>query len=112
MVPTDRQADNPIFYKVEIYLDRLLLPEILIISNFVKIFNVVLEICDSCAHGETDRQPDILQISDVSRSFSRARNIHNTNFCENRKSGSRDLRQLCLRTDRQTKLIFTELRPT
>ena len=41
---TDRQTDNPIFYKVETYLDRLLVPEIYIIPNFVKIVRAVLEI--------------------------------------------------------------------
>ena len=33
----DGQADYPIFYKVEIYLDRLLVPETYIIPTFVKI---------------------------------------------------------------------------
>ena len=62
---TDRQTDNPIFYKVESYLDRLLVPEIYIIPNFAKIVRAVLEIYENCAHGQndrqTDRQPDFLQ---------------------------------------------------
>ena len=44
----DRQTDNPIFYKVETYLDRLLVLEIHIIPNFVKIVSVVLEIHEIC----------------------------------------------------------------
>ena len=55
------QTDNPIFYKVETYLDRLLLPDMYIIPNFVKIVRTVLEIYESCVHGQTDRQPDFLQ---------------------------------------------------
>ena len=55
----DRQTDNPIFYKVETYLDRLLVPEIYIILNFVKIVRAVLEIYESCVAGpRTDRQTD------------------------------------------------------
>ena len=50
------QTDNPILYKVETYLDRLLLLEIYIIPNFVKIVRAVLEIYESCVHGQTDRQ--------------------------------------------------------
>ena len=50
------QTDNPIFYKGETYLDRLLLPEMYIIPNFVKIVRAVLEIYKSCFHGQTDRQ--------------------------------------------------------
>ena len=37
-------TDNPIFYKVQTYLDRLLVIEIYIIPNFVKIVRAVLEI--------------------------------------------------------------------
>ena len=59
---TDRQTGNPIFYKVETYLDHLLVPEIYIIPNFVKIVRAVLEIYVSCVHGQTDRQPDVLQV--------------------------------------------------
>ena len=39
----DRQTDNPIFYKVETYLDRLLVPEINVILNFLTIVGTVLE---------------------------------------------------------------------
>ena len=37
------QTDNRIFYKIETYLGRLLLPEIYVIPNFVKIVRTVLE---------------------------------------------------------------------
>ena len=57
----DRQTDTPIFYKVETYLDRLLVSEIYVIQNFVKIVGAVLEIYLSYVHGQTDRQPDFLQ---------------------------------------------------
>ena len=50
------QTDNSIFYKVETYVDRLLVPEIYIILNFVKIVRAVLEIYESCVHGQRDRQ--------------------------------------------------------
>ena len=40
---TGRQTDNPIFYKAETYLDYLLMSEIFVITNFVKIVRVVLE---------------------------------------------------------------------
>ena len=53
---TDRQAGNPIFYKVEIYLDRFLVPELYILPNLVKIARAVLEIYVSSVHGQTDRQ--------------------------------------------------------
>ena len=52
----DRQTDNPIFYKVETYLDRLLVPEIYNIPNFVKIVRAVLEIYLSYVDGQTDGQ--------------------------------------------------------
>ena len=57
---TDRQTDNPIFYKVETYKDCLLVPEIHIIPNFVKILRVVLDIYVSFVHGQTDRQPNFV----------------------------------------------------
>ena len=41
---TDRQIGNPIFYKLETYVDRLLVFEIYIIQKFVKIVKAVLEI--------------------------------------------------------------------
>ena len=41
---TNRQTDNQIFYKIETYLDRLLVLEIYEIPNFVKIVIAVLEI--------------------------------------------------------------------
>ena len=44
------------FYKVEIYLDRLLVPEIYVIPNFVKIVRVFFEIYDRCVEEQTDRQ--------------------------------------------------------
>ena len=47
---TDRQINNPIFYKFETHLDRLLVPEIYIIPNFVKIVGVVLEIVNIYIH--------------------------------------------------------------
>ena len=40
---TDRQSDNPIFHKVETYLERLFVPKIYIIPNFVKILRAALE---------------------------------------------------------------------
>ena len=49
-----RQTDNPIFYKVEIYLNRLLVSEMRIMPNFVKIVRAVLDIYVSCNHGQTD----------------------------------------------------------
>ena len=39
----DRQTDNPIFCHVETCLDRLLVTEIHIIPNFVKIVRAVVE---------------------------------------------------------------------
>ena len=56
---------------------------------------------ESCVHRQPDRQPDFLQCWDLSRSSSSARNIYNTEFCENRLSGSQNLRELCSQTDRQ-----------
>ena len=53
---TDRQRDNLIFYKVEIYVDCLLGSEIYIISNFVKIVRAVLEIYVSWVHGQTSNE--------------------------------------------------------
>ena len=53
---TDRLTDNPIFYNVETYLDRLLVLEIRIIPNFVKIVSVVLEVYEICVQGQNDRQ--------------------------------------------------------
>ena len=41
---TVRQTDNPIFYKVETYLDRFLVPKMYVIPNFVKIVGAVLKI--------------------------------------------------------------------
>ena len=55
---TDRQTGNPIFYNVETDLDRLLVFEIHIIPNFVKIVSVVLEIYEICVQGQNDRQTD------------------------------------------------------
>ena len=55
---TDRLTDNPIFYNVETYLDRLLVLEIHIITNFVKINGVVLEINGIYVQGQNDRQTD------------------------------------------------------
>ena len=99
---TKRQTDNPIFYKVENYLDRLHVPEICVIPNFVKIVWVVLEIYESYIHRQTDREPDILHNWDLSRSSSCGRNVCNKKFCENLLSSSRDLRDLRSRTERQT----------
>ena len=53
---TNRQAGNPIFYKIETYLDRFLVLEIYIIPNFVKIDSVVLEIYEIYVQGQNDRQ--------------------------------------------------------
>ena len=58
---TVSETDNPIFYKVETYLDRLLVPEIYILPNFVKIVRAVLEINVSCVHRQIDRQPNFLE---------------------------------------------------
>ena len=86
------------------------MPEMHVIPNFVKIVRAVLEIYESCVHGQIDRQPNFLQGCDLSGSFSRARNIQNTKFCKNRLSGPRDLRKLCPRTERQTdKPIFDKV---
>ena len=48
---TDTQ---PVFFKVETNLDRLLMPKICIIPNYVKIARVVLEIYERCVYGQTD----------------------------------------------------------
>ena len=40
----DRQTENSIFYKIETYLDRFLVPEIYVIQNVLKIVRSVLEI--------------------------------------------------------------------
>ena len=53
-----------------------------------------------CTDGQMDSQPDFLQGWDLSRSFSRAQNMNNIKFCENRPNSSRDLRKLCAQTDR------------
>ena len=53
---TDRQTDNPIFYKVETYLDRLLVPEIRITPTFVKIVRTVVEIYERCAHRQEENR--------------------------------------------------------
>ena len=53
---TDRQTDNPIFYKVETYLDCLLMPEIYVIPNFVEVVRAALDIYESIVHGQIDRQ--------------------------------------------------------
>ena len=60
-------TDNLIFYKVETYIDRLLVLEIYVIPNFVKIVRTVLEIYEICVYGQTD-----IQGYDLSRSSSRA----------------------------------------
>ena len=52
---TDRQTDNPIFYKVETYLDRLLVPDIYVTPNFVK---VVERFSIFTRDAFTDRQTD------------------------------------------------------
>ena len=59
---TDKQAGSPIFYKVETYLDRLLMLEKHIIPNLVKILIAVLEIYESCIHGQADRQATLFFI--------------------------------------------------
>ena len=51
---TDRHIDNPIFYKVENYLDHFLVPETYVIPNFVKTVEAVFEIYESCDHEQTD----------------------------------------------------------
>ena len=53
---TDKKTDNPIFFKVETYLDHFLVPEIYVTPNFVKVFRAVLEIYESCVYRRTDRQ--------------------------------------------------------
>ena len=52
------RTGNPIFYKVETYLDLLFVHEIYVMLNFVKIVWAVLEIYDSCVHEQTGRQAD------------------------------------------------------
>ena len=52
------QIGNPIFYKVETYLDRPLVLGIHVIPNFVKIVYVVHQIYEICVHGQNDRQTD------------------------------------------------------
>ena len=49
-------ADNPIFYKVMFYIDRLPVLEMHVIPYFVKIVRTVLDIYDRCVHRQTDRQ--------------------------------------------------------
>ena len=39
---TDRKTNNPIFHKVETYLDRFLVPEVYAIPNFVKVITAIL----------------------------------------------------------------------
>ena len=52
---TDIQTDSPIFYKVETYLDHLLMSKIYINPNFVKIISAVLKVYENFVHWETDR---------------------------------------------------------
>ena len=54
VVSTDRQTDNSIFYKVETYLDCLLVPNVYVIPNFVKICWAVLGNYQSCFQGQTN----------------------------------------------------------
>ena len=55
---TDREKNNTIIYKVETYLDCLLVPKIYAIPNFMKIVRAVLKIHESCFHTQTGRQTD------------------------------------------------------
>ena len=71
----------------------------------MKIVRSVLEIYESCVHGQTDRQPNFLQSRDLPRSSSCAWNTNYTKFCENRLCGYRDLSELCPRTDRQPDFV-------
>ena len=50
-----RQTDKSMVYKVDIFLDGLLVSEIYVIPNFMKIVRTVLEIYDSCFLGQTNR---------------------------------------------------------
>ena len=50
---TDRQTTS-FFYKVETYIDHLLVNEIHAIPYFVKVVRVVLDIYVSCVHRQTD----------------------------------------------------------
>ena len=104
---TNPQTGNPIFYKVKTYLDRLLVHGIYVIPNFVKVARAVLDIFEKCVR-QTNRQPHILQGWDLSRSSSRAKNIYNTKFCENRLSGSRYLREMRSWTEWQRTLFFLQ----
>ena len=45
-------TDKSIFYKGETYLDCLLVLEIFVTPNFVKLVTAVLEIYESCVHGQ------------------------------------------------------------
>ena len=49
-----RQTDNLIFCKDETYLDHFFIPKIHVITYFVKIVRVVLEIYKSCVHTQTN----------------------------------------------------------
>ena len=51
-----REPDNPIFYKVETYLDCLLIHKIHVILCFVKIVRMVLKIYERDVHRQTDKQ--------------------------------------------------------
>ena len=42
----DKQTENPTFYNVQTYLDRLHVLEMYVIPNFVKIVGTVLEIAN------------------------------------------------------------------
>ena len=56
---TERRTDRqPYFFKDETYLDRLLVPEIYVMPNFVIVVRAVLYIYESCVHGQIDRQTD------------------------------------------------------
>ena len=80
----DSQTDNLIFNKVETYLDHLLWFKIYVIPNFLKVVRAVLDIYESCVHGQINRQTtQTFRGPDLSRSSSRAQNICNTKFCEN-----------------------------
>ena len=85
---TVSQTDNPIFYEVKNYLDHLLMPEIYVMPNFVKIVRAVLENVNQSLFTRfvfTDRQTSqfFARLSLI-LSSSLARNACNTKFCENR----------------------------
>ena len=108
---TERQTDNPIFYKAETYLDHLLVFEIHVIPCFVKIIRTVLEIYERCVYEQTDNpifykaetyldrllMPEIYAIPNFVKVVRVVRDFYKS--CVHRQ------------TDKQTTRFFTKMRP-